>query len=716
MEISQLKEHIPLEFVEKLKKEGIKKLYPHQEEAIRKGVLERKSLVVATPTASGKTLIATLSIIKNLNLNKKILYIVPLVALASEKYQYYKNFFKNGIRVALSIGDLDSADPWLRYYRLIITTSEKLDSLIRHGIDWIDDVGLVIIDEIHLINDPGRGPTLEILITLLKKYLASAQFLGLSATITNVEELADWLGAEIIKSDFRPIKLYEGVCYERMIRFINKNSVLLEDLSNEEALAKDTVGKRKKQLLIFVSSRRAAESLSERLSSIVEGFLKKEEITNLKALSTQVMEVLSPPTKQCQRLAKVIKKGVSFHHAGLVTQQRTLIEDNFRKGLIKIVCCTPTLALGVNFPAFRVLVRDIKRYYPGLGSIEIPVLEYKQFAGRAGRPQYDKFGEAIILARSEEEAQNLIHRYILGRPESIESKLAQEKALSMHSLSLIASGIVSSLEGLLKFFALSFFGFQYKEVSFIENKLKKIIDELESWGFIEKNKDKLIATFLGKRISCLYIDPKSAHLFITALKLTEDLGFSELGILQIISYTDEMKPLLKLRQNDLEILQDIVNQYKEKILMDVPLAWDDNYEDFLRSIKLAVCFLDWIEEKSEAELLEKFQITPGELRNKLEIADWLLYTLSEISYLLQLKQYQRQLKKLRLRLRYGVKEELLDLVSLKDIGRVRARRLFDAGIKDFAYLKKTPLDTLSKILGKKIALKLKEQPKWKSLG
>jgi helicase len=711
MEISHLKEYVPLEFIEKFKKEGIKKLYPHQVEAIKKGIFERRNLIIATPTASGKTFLATLGIIKNLNLHKKILYIVPLVALASEKYQYYKNFFKSKMKVALSIGDLDSSDPWLRNYQLIITTSEKLDSLIRHGIDWIDEVGLVIIDEIHLINDAGRGPTLEILITLLKKNLTSAQFLGLSATITNVEELAGWLNAGVIKSDFRPIKLYEGVCYDKRIRFINKNPIFLKDLAGEEALVKDTVVKRKKQLLIFVSSRPASEALSERLAMMMEDFLKKEERSQLKLLSQQILGVLSPPTKQCQRLAKVIKNGVSFHHAGLLAEQKNLIEDNFRRGLIKIICCTPTLALGVNFPAFRVLVRDVKRYYPGLGSLEIPVLEYKQFAGRAGRPQYDKFGEAIILAKSEEDAENLIQKYILGKPESIESKLAQHKALRIHSLSLIASGIVSSLEGLLNFFILSFFGFQYKDVSFIEDKLKKIIDELENWKFIEKNKDRLYATFLGKRISCLYIDPQSAHFFIEALKLTQDLGFSELGILQILSYVEEMQPGLKLKPKDFALLQDIVNQCKEKILMDVPLAWDDNYEDFLRSIKTALCFLDWIEERSEAELLEKFQITPGELHNKLEIADWLIYSLIEIAKILNLKGVIAYLKKLRIRLNYGIKEELLDLVSLSQIGRVRARRLYEKGIKNISYLKKVPFATLSEILGRNVALKITEQLK-----
>lgn len=710
MEIDQLKNYLPKEFLEKLKKEGIEKLYPAQEEAVKRGVFEGKNLVIATPTASGKTLIATFAIIKNINLGKKIIYVVPLVALAGEKYQYYKEFLGSRLKVAISVGDLDSSDPWLKNYHLIITTTEKLDSLLRHGIDWLSEVGGVVIDEVHLINEPSRGPTLEIVVAILKKSLPQSQFLALSATITNVEEIADWLNAGVVRSNFRPIRLYEGILYDGRIIFSNRGSVFLsKGLSAEEAVAKDTVIKRKKQLLIFVANRLSSEALAERLVDIVEPSLKKKERYFLKNLSEEILRVILPPTRQCQRLARLIEKGVAFHHAGLVAKQRTLIEDNFRGGLIKVVCCTPTLALGVNLPAFRVLIRDIKRYYPGFGSVEIPVLEYKQFAGRAGRPQFDRFGEALILAKSYEDIEELTQKYILGEPEGIESKLAQERVLRIYTLALIAQGTASSLKGFLDFFSLTFFGFQYKDITFIETRLRGILSKLEEWGFIKQYQDRLSATSLGRRISYLYIDPQTAYFFIEALRMIPDLGLSDFGILQVISYTIEMQPPLRLTQKDFGVLQDTVNIHKEKILMDVPLAWDDNYEDFLRSIKLASCFLDWINELKEAELLEKFQITPGELHNKLEIADWLIYALIEIAKLLKLKEIVSYLKKLRIRLKIGVKEELLELITLSQIGRVRARRLFDAGIRDISSLKKTPLDTLTNILGKKVALKIVEQ-------
>ena len=148
------------DFIETFANEGITRLYPPQVKAIRKGLLKRKNLIISCPTASGKTFIATLAIINNLEKGSgKVVYIVPLVAIANEKYAYYKQLLKS-YKVAISVGDLDSADPWLANYDLIIVTSEKLDSIIRHKADWVKDISLIITDEIHLINDPARGPTL----------------------------------------------------------------------------------------------------------------------------------------------------------------------------------------------------------------------------------------------------------------------------------------------------------------------------------------------------------------------------------------------------------------------------------------------------------------------------------------------------------------------------------------------------------------------------
>ena len=219
MELSSIKSEIPKELYEILEKE-ITKLRPAQEKSIKNGLLERKNLLVCTPTASGKTLIAELAALKSIIEGRgKTVYIVPLKALASEKYKDFKRKYDKIAKIALSIGDIDSADPFLVDYDLIVTTSEKFDSLIRHNASWLTNIATVVVDEIHLLNDPERGPTLEILLTILKQLLKNAQIIALSATIGNPEEFAEWLNAGLVVDEWRPVKLHKGIYYEGNIEF-----------------------------------------------------------------------------------------------------------------------------------------------------------------------------------------------------------------------------------------------------------------------------------------------------------------------------------------------------------------------------------------------------------------------------------------------------------------------------------------------------------------
>ena len=219
MELKSIKGRIPKELFGILEKE-ITDLRPAQEKSIKKGLLEGKNLLVCTPTASGKTLIAELAALKSIMENKgKAIYIVPLKALASEKYREFKRRYDKVAKIALSIGDIDSSDSYLAEYDLIFCTSEKLDSLIRHHSPWLSNVKTVIIDEIHLLNDTERGPTLEILLTILKQLLKNVQIIGLSATIGNAEELAEWLNADLVVDDWRPVKLHKGIYMDGKIEF-----------------------------------------------------------------------------------------------------------------------------------------------------------------------------------------------------------------------------------------------------------------------------------------------------------------------------------------------------------------------------------------------------------------------------------------------------------------------------------------------------------------
>ena len=214
---------LPEKAKEVLKKENITKLRPAQEKAIKAGLFKGKNLLVCTPTASGKTLIAEMAATKSILENKgKTIYIVPLVALATEKYKEFKRKYEHLFKIALSIGDYDRSETQLIDADLIICTAEKLDSLIRHHSPWLKFVSLVVVDEIHLMNDVSRGPTLEIIITVLKKVLPNIQIIGLSATIGNPAELAEWLNAELVLDTWRPVPLKKGVYLQGEIEFEEK--------------------------------------------------------------------------------------------------------------------------------------------------------------------------------------------------------------------------------------------------------------------------------------------------------------------------------------------------------------------------------------------------------------------------------------------------------------------------------------------------------------
>jgi helicase len=676
------------------KEEGISELFPYQEECIQN--LDN-SLVLSIPTSGGKTLIAKLAALKNVLEGKgKVIYTCPLRAIASEKYDEFKKFERLGIKVALTMGDYDSDDPWLREYDIIITTNEKLDSLIRHKSSFIKDVSLLIADEIHLLDDVSRGPTLEIVITRLRRILRDIRIFALSATVPNSEEIASWLGAKLIYSDFRPVPLYEGIFFNGEIIFKGKEPEKVKVKGREDiALALDVI-KRGKQAVIFVSSRKSAESTAKRAAEYIESCLSEGEKAMLSKISKEILSAIESPTKQCKLLSELVKKGVAFHHAGLVNAQRKLIEDSYRKNLIKLIVATPTLGAGVNLPNYRSICRDLIRY-TDFEAISIPVREYKQWAGRSGRLGYDSEGEAVIIASYPDEFRKLWERYIEGEIEEVESKLSVEPILRSQILSLIATEI-DSTEELLNFFKETFFFHQYKSLSGLKEKIEKIVKLLIKWQFIEEKEGELRATKLGKRVTQLYIDPLTAHNFIEFLKEFDSGRLDgELPILQAACYTIEMSPYPRIRRKE---EGRVLSEYGS-VKRIAELYGCEYEEEFLQALKLACCLKDWINEINEDMLLTNFSIPPGELRGRIERAKWLVYSMHEIAKVIKMKRERiNEIKKMEIRIECGVKEELIPLVLLPGIGRIKSRRLYEYGIRNSVDIKSTKAEILYKLIGK----------------
>lgn len=677
--------------------EKIKSLYQYQEDMIKKGFLD-KSFVLSAPTNSGKTLLAILSIAKEIQKNKKCVYIVPLVSLAFEKYEELKNIFFDK-KVALSIGDYDSSDPFLEYYDIIVCTVEKFDSLIRHFADWIFDVSLIIIDEIHLLADFNRGPNLEFLIMKIKKILPDTKIIALSATIKNADEISKWLNSDLYVTDFRPVPLYEGVFYKNKLIFPNKEIEIEEE--ELEGLVKYILN-RGKQILIFAQTRKQAESLAKKLSAITKNYSCNE----LNLVAKEILNALESPTKQCKELSELVKKAIAFHHAGLLAKQRNLIEKAFKEGKIKVIVSTTTLAFGLNLPSFCVLIYSLKRR-EGIKSYYIPVLEEKQMIGRAGRVPYDNFGLGLLYAKNEDEKDFLFKKYVLGQIEEITSNISNDLILRSHLLSLICNRFAKDLKSLKEFFKLSFFYFQNKNFALLKRKIIYWLKKLIEWKFVEKNKE-LKATRIGKRVNELYIDPYSAYLLIEGIKKFDFNFHDEFSILSLISYCTELKNLINVRQSEIEKLSEQYYLNKNKFLFEVPEEFDIEFEYFLNSLKVALVLNEWINEQTEEKIFEKYKVSPGELRVIIENADWLLYSMHELSLLIGRMDLLKIIKKLRIRVKYGIKEELLQLIRIEGIGRIKARKLYNHGIRDIETLRKVPLATLEFLVGPKTAQKIKK--------
>ncbi|WP_232212236.1 helicase-related protein [Candidatus Nitrosopumilus koreensis] len=405
-------------------------------------------------------------------------------------------------------------------------------------------------------------------------------------------------------------------------------------------------------------------------------------------------------TELVKTLALLVKKGVAFHHAGLNQNCREIIETEFRNGTIKLLSSTPTLAAGVNLPARRVVISNINRYNAKVGANRpISVLEYKQLCGRAGRPQYDDYGESIIVGNGN--AEDLIEYYINGEPEPIESKITDDKSLRTHVLSVIVTHPGIKKEEILEFFLQTLGGIQSRKPT-----LKFAIDIslrfLSSQHLVVKKGERYAATEFGKKTSMLYIDPLTATYFRDAIENVSKERKHTFGFLHLISNCEEFFPKFSLRQKDYETASLMIENNSSELLEPI------SEYDCSRSL-LALQL--WITESTELNLSDSLGIESGDMHRMTETGNWLCYCLREIAKHVERADLLEELGDLGRRISYGIKEELLDLVKVKGIGRVRARILFKHGIKNLDDLEKIPVNKLAEIdkIGSTIADNIKAE-------
>ncbi|WP_338739517.1 DEAD/DEAH box helicase [Haloplanus salilacus] len=602
--------------VDHFESRGIDELYPPQAAAVEAGVTDGRRLVAAVPTASGKTFVASLAM---LTADGPGLYIVPLRALAREKYETFSDL--PGADVAISTGDFDSTDEDLGDADVVVATSEKVDSAIRNGADWIADLACVVVDEVHLVGSEDRGPTLEVTLATLQRRAPGVGVVALSATVANPEDIAGWLDAALVESDWRPVDLRTGVYADGSVAFDDGTERSMdvsgdpEDATDAtEALVTEALDDGG-QALAFVRSRTEAESLADRLAAAGLGS-SPEVAADIRGLDG---------TETGRRLADCADGGVAFHHAGLRSDHRIAVERAFRDRDLRVICATPTLAAGVNVPARRVVIRDQQRY-TGSGMEWLPTLEVHQMCGRAGRPHLDPYGEAVLVG-DDASRDDLRERYVEAGPERVESRLADRNALRTHVLSIVASDFAASREGVLDVLDATFFAYG-TPTGELGGVVDTAVADLVEMGMIVDG-DDLAATDLGGRVSRQYVTPETGARIVAGIRTAAEMDTSTaLTALEIVCDTPDMQDTY-LGNRERADMYRFARTHADEFTTGMNEAED--FEEWLTAVKTARVLHEWIEGATAEELVDRFRIGPGDLESRIERADWLLGAADAIS-------------------------------------------------------------------------------------
>lgn len=635
----------------------IKEFNPAQKAVIESGYLEDKSnYIISIPTASGKTVLGILPALKTILNGGKAVYAAPLLSIQNEKVKEFKAFEEHGIKVGKHPSNSD----------LSIMVFESFDALTRFSWNVLREVDTLIIDEFHMIGEYSRGPTLESAITRAKIINPSLRIIALSATLKNIDEIEQWLDGKTVEHDYRPVPLNKEVLDAEMFNTKNKNDVIVKIV--EKAIEDNS------QALSFVSTRRFTESLATYVAKKIDKKTTKEQKQKFKQVADKLLEVPkkkgSLPTTTCLKLAEAAEKGVVFHHAGLFNEQKEIIEDEFRNGNILMITATPSLMYGVNLPSKYVVIRDHTRWTSN-GPASIPVFDYEQMSGRAGRPQYDDVGYSYLVAKTMDEAFDLEARYVNGEIELTNSKLIDNKdAIYKQIIAQIASSLSKNLDDLNDFFGKTLYGFQMKNnpsmSMFAQDslnwELESALEFLLQNGIIRATPEGLKTTDFGNLIA------KSNYAVETAVKIKEYVSTMEklnpAEMIYALAETPDL-PLISFKGRKSK------NPVRDKLSECGLFAVDIGNPE-----ATAVSLIEWIDERNEYEIENAYNVYSASTRRSAYEAFRLVKFAKNTLEVLGNYSNLKDMDYLSARLYYGVKEDIIPLVvGVKRLGRKRARLL-----------------------------------------
>jgi ATP-dependent DNA helicase len=695
-------------------------LLPVQEVAVQRyGLFEGRSLVISSPTSSGKTFVGEMAAMRATFAGKRVLYLTPLRALAEEKYQTFRARYQEyGVKVVVATRDRREFERDIEQgdFHLAVLVYEKLSQLLVRHPHLLRTVALVIVDELQMLGDPERGPGLELSLTKLLASAPRPQLLGLSAVLREAQQVADWLEADLLFQEDRPVELYRGVLLGGQLRYRAYNS----GEEGEEQLARiDTEDPREilfanvkhfvekgEQLLIFLKGKRDTVQCALALAEMLALPPAQEALTALDPLEETALKA---------QLRTAFAGGVAFHHADLTPEERALVETYYRSGALRVIACTTTLAFGVNLPATTVFIEAVKwdaDQRTG-AAIEVPIswAEYENISGRAGRLGFhEEFGRSILIAANQFQADLLWRSYVMGEQEQFTPAPGQA-GLADRVLNLLAAKVCINKTELQTFFGLTYLGFQQRgKATVLMAEVEKALEALVSSHLVTLSEDgRLEATTLGEVAARKGIRAATAVRLARFFEAARGRPIPGLELLHLLSLTEEGKKV----HLPLSVAEHRGRVYESRISEHVHESGEEPGEGLgrllnsrmlptaqeARSAKLALLLLGWTKGENLSGLESRYQCYAGTIMALTDEVSWLVDAAAEIAEVMGWTP-TTQLSELAECMRFGVDPACLPLAraQLPGLGREDLKTLVAAGFNSPAALREAPPEVLQQYL------------------
>ncbi|XP_029920604.1 helicase POLQ-like isoform X2 [Myripristis murdjan] len=714
---------------------GIKNLYDWQETCLNLNcVQERRNLIYSLPTSGGKTLVAEILILRELLCRKKdCLFILPYISLVQEKVRGLASFgLELDFMVEEYAGSKGRFPPVKRRNRssLYIATIEKAHSLINSLIETnrLDNLGLVVVDELHMLGDGSRGSVIEMTLAKVLYMSKTTQIIGMSATLGNIKDLQRFLRAENYTNDFRPVELREYVklkdsIYEvdpkeeecfRFSRPLNfKYSSSMQKLDPDHIIALVTEVIPKHSCLVFCPTKKNCENVAGMICKYLKAdFLQHKEAE--KAILLRELKA-SGNGSMCPVLQKIVPYGVAYHHSGLTNEERKLVEAAYSDGVLCLLTCTSTLAAGINLPARRVILRS-----PYVATDFLKRSQYKQMVGRAGRAGIDSTGESILILQ--EKDKNMAKKLVSAPMETCYSNLMQDDGKGVLSLilSLIGLNITNSLEQVMDFLSGTLLSVQERQLC-LEKSLWEIIQEcvglLKEKGLITVSSDGhgqiLKVTKLGKATYKGSVDLTYSDILYNDLsKGLESLMLnSYLHLIYLVTPYDmisQCQPDWMIYFRQFNLLS--AAEQRMAAAVGVPESFvarkaagqtvRKNMDMMVaRRLYLALVLFSLLRETNLWCVAEKFQLSRGFIQTLLSsssaFCSCVLHFTEELE---EFWPFKALLAELTRRLSYCVTAELIPLMEVAGVMESRAKQLYNAGYKTLAHVANADPSVLAKTI------------------